>query len=73
MDEAVAGSGATSNPSPGLAHGWTQGPMAEDATVLARTDVRGGGHRAASGCVYHGPLAEAKAAILAAVQAAVEE
>ena len=33
----------------------------------------GGGHRAASGCVYHGPLAEAKAAILAAVQAAVEE
>ena len=45
-DEAVAGSGATSNPSPGLAHGWTQGPMAEDATVLARTDVRGGGHRA---------------------------
>ena len=44
-DEAVAGSGATSNPSPGLAHGWTQGPMAEDATVLARTDVRGGGHR----------------------------
>ena len=45
-DEAVAGSGATSNPCPGLAHGWTQGPMAEDATVLARTDVRGGGHRA---------------------------
>ena len=33
----------------------------------------GGGHRAASGCVYRGPLAEAKAAILAAVQAAVEE
>ena len=33
----------------------------------------GGGHRAASGCVYHGPLAEAKAAILAAVQDAVEE
>ena len=33
----------------------------------------GGGHRAASGCVYHGPLAEAKAAILAAGQAAVEE
>lgn len=33
----------------------------------------GGGHRAASGCVYHGPLAEAKAAILAAVQDAAEE
>ena len=33
----------------------------------------GGGHRAASGCVYHGSLADAKAAILAAVQAAVEE
>ena len=33
----------------------------------------GGGHRAASGCVYRGPLAEAKAAILTAVQAAVEE
>lgn len=33
----------------------------------------GGGHRAASGCVYHGPLTEAKAAILAAVQAAAEE
>lgn len=33
----------------------------------------GGGHRAASGCVYHGSLADAKAAILAAVQAAAEE
>ena len=46
MDEAVVGSGANGRPRPGLAHGWTQGPMAEDATVLARTDVRGGGHRA---------------------------
>ena len=33
----------------------------------------GGGHRAASGCVYHGSLADAKAEILAAVQAAAEE
>ena len=33
----------------------------------------GGGHRAASGCVYHGSLADAKAAILAAVQDAAEE
>ncbi len=33
----------------------------------------GGGHRAASGCVYHGPLADAKRAILNAVQNAAEE
>ena len=43
-DEAMAGSGAA-RPRPGLAHGWTQGPAAEDASVLARTDVRAGGHR----------------------------
>ena len=41
----MVGSGA-SRPRPGLAHGWTQGPAAEDASVLARTDVRSGGHRA---------------------------
>lgn len=40
----MAGSGAA-RPRPGLAHGWTQGPAAEDASVLARTDVRAGGHR----------------------------
>ena len=40
----MAGSGA-GRPRPGLAHGWTQGPAAEDASVLARTDVRAGGHR----------------------------
>ena len=44
-DEATVGSGAA-RPRPGLAHGWTQGPAAEDASVLARTDVRSGGHRA---------------------------
>ena len=44
-DEAVVGSGAV-RPRPGLAHGWTRGPAAEDASVLARTDVRSGGHRA---------------------------
>ena len=43
-DEAMAGSGAA-RPRPGLAHGWTQGPAAEDASVLARTDVRSAGHR----------------------------
>lgn len=43
-DEAVAGSGDQS-PRPGLAHGWTRGPAAEDASVLARTDVRSAGHR----------------------------
>ena len=32
----------------------------------------GGGHRAAAGCIFRGPLAEAKRAILAAVQNAVE-
>lgn len=32
----------------------------------------GGGHRAASGCVYHGSLADAKRAILDAVQNAAE-
>jgi len=31
---------------PGLAHGWTQGPAQEDASVMARTDVCCGGHRA---------------------------
>ena len=36
-DEATVGSGAA-RPRPGLAHGWTQGPAAEDASVLARTD-----------------------------------
>ena len=41
----MAGSGA-SRPRPGLARGWTRGPAAEDASVLARTDVRSGGHRA---------------------------
>ena len=41
----MVGSGAA-HPRPGLAHGWTQGPAAEDASVLARTDVRSGGHRA---------------------------
>ena len=41
----MVGSGAA-RPRPGLAHGWTQGPAAEDASVLARTDVRSGGHRA---------------------------
>ena len=41
--------------------------------TLACSFLGGGGHRAASGCVYHGSLADAKAAILAAVQAAVEE
>ena len=41
----MVGSGAP-RPRPGLAHGWTQGPAAEDASVLARTDVRSGGHRA---------------------------
>ena len=41
----MVGSGA-SHPRPGLARGWTQGPAAEDASVLARTDVRSGGHRA---------------------------
>lgn len=45
MDEAVVGSGGA-RPRPGLAHGWTRGPDAEDASVLARTDVRSGGHRA---------------------------
>ena len=45
MDEAVIGSGGA-RPRPGLAHGWTRGPDAEDASVLARTDVRSGGHRA---------------------------
>ena len=40
----MAGSGGA-RPRPGLAHGWTQGPAAEDASVLARTDVRAGGHR----------------------------
>ena len=44
-DEAMVGSGAA-RPRPGLAHGWTRGPAAEDASVLARTDVRAGGHRA---------------------------
>ena len=44
-DEAMVGSGAV-HPRPGLARGWTQGPAAEDASVLARTDVRAGGHRA---------------------------
>ena len=46
IDEAVAGSGAQAQPRPGLAHGWTRGPTAEDASVLARTNVRSGGHRA---------------------------
>ena len=46
MDEAVVGSGANGRPRPGLAHGWTQGPAQEDASVMARTDVRCGGHRA---------------------------
>ena len=41
----MAGSGAA-RPRPGLARGWTRGPAAEDASVLARTDVRSGGHRA---------------------------
>ena len=41
----MVGSGAP-RPRPGLAHGWTKGPAAEDASVLARTDVRSGGHRA---------------------------
>lgn len=41
----MVGSGAV-HPRPGLARGWTQGPAAEDASVLARTDVRAGGHRA---------------------------
>ena len=45
VNEAVAGSGDQS-PRPGLAHGWTRGPAAGDASVLARTDVRSGGHRA---------------------------
>ena len=45
MDEAVIGSGGA-RPRPGLAHGWTRGPDAEDASVLARTDVRSAGHRA---------------------------
>ena len=45
VNEAVAGSGDQS-PRPGLAHGWTRGAAAEDASVLARTDVRSGGHRA---------------------------
>ena len=40
----MVGSGAA-RPRPGLARGWTQGPAAEDASVLARTDVRAGGHR----------------------------
>ena len=44
VNEAVAGSGAHST-RPGLAHGWTRGPAAEDASVLARTDVRSAGHR----------------------------
>ena len=44
VNEAVAGSGAHSA-RPGLAHGWTRGPAAEDASVLARTDVRSAGHR----------------------------
>ena len=44
VNEAVAGSGGQS-PRPGLAHGWTRGPAAEDASVLARTDVRSAGHR----------------------------
>ena len=43
-----------------------------NATKACAT-LGGGGHRAASGCVYYGSLADAKAAILAAVQAAVEE
>ena len=46
MDEAVVGSDANGRPRPGLAHGWTQGPAQEDASVMARTDVRCGGHRA---------------------------
>ena len=46
IDEAVADSGAQAQPRPGLAHGWTRGPTAEDASVLARTNVRSGGHRA---------------------------
>ena len=41
----MAGLGAA-RPRPGLARGWTRGPAAEDASVLARTDVRSGGHRA---------------------------
>ena len=40
----MVGLGAA-RPRPGLAHGWTQGPAVEDASVLARTDVRSGGHR----------------------------
>ena len=43
-DEAVVGSG-DARPRPGLAHGWTRGPATEDASVMARTDVRAGGHR----------------------------
>lgn len=44
-DEAVVRSDAADRPRPGLACGWTRGPMAGDASVLARTDVCSGGHR----------------------------
>ena len=49
------------------------GSGAAGLSAAVTAALGGGGHRAASGCVYHGSLADAKAAILAAVQAAAEE
>ena len=42
-------------------------------SARSRSDFGGGGHRAAAGVRYPGPLAEAEPAVLDAVRAAMDE